>query len=141
MSRRSATVRHASGATPRLPVEATGPGLTLNERLVRESDRERARELLRVLALGIAVLVPLLLHVWQQVVFVETAYRIEDLRTNRSGLERELRALKLERAALESLERIEEQARAQGLVEPPVSSVISVGPAASGPDAPVEGKP
>jgi cell division protein FtsL len=141
MSRRSAAVRRTRGTTPLPPVEGTRPGLTLNERLVRESDRERAGELLRVLTLGIAVLVPLLLHVWQQVVFVETAYRIEELRTDRSAMERELRSLKLERASLESLQRIEAQARAQGLVVPPVASVISVQPAAQDARGGVRGRP
>ena len=86
MSRRApdATTRH-KGRGPIIP-PAPPPkklaGLALNERLVRERDRDRARELVRLLALGVAVLLPLLAHVWQQVAFVESAYRAEELRSD-----------------------------------------------------------
>ena len=100
--------------------------LSLNHRLVRERDRERARELLRTLGLGIIVLLPLLLHVWQQVTFVETAYRVAALRSQRQTLEVSLRKVRMERASLEALSRIEVEARSLGLMQPPPEAVVMV---------------
>lgn len=104
----------------------TAARLSLNDRLDRERDRDRARELFRALGLGVLVLVPLLLHVWQQVTFVETAYHVAALRARRQDLEKQLRLLHLERASLESLERVERQARRTGLVLPPPEAVVQI---------------
>lgn len=108
-------------------------GVAVNERLLRERDLERARELARMLTLGVAVLVPLLLHVWQQVAFVEAAYRVEALRAEQSRLERMLRETQLERASLESLDRIEREARRRlGMHRPPPEAVVAVRPELAG---------
>ena len=62
MSQRApdATTRHRSRGPiiPPAPPPKKLAGLALNERLVRERDRDRARELVRLLALGVAVLLP-----------------------------------------------------------------------------------
>jgi hypothetical protein len=129
MSRTTSAIRRPrrEGTPPPAPPARSLPGLALNDRLVRERDRDRARELLRTLALGIAILLPLLLHVWQQVTFVETAYRVADLRGERAKLQEALREMRLERASLEALDRIEARARAAGLVPPPPEAVVRVG--------------
>ena len=124
------TARRGEAPT-RGPIPGSPPRLAINARLVRERDRDRARELARTLALGIAVLLPLLLHVWQQVATMETAYRAESLRAERDRLGHRLREVRMERAALESLDRIESEARGRlGLIHPAPEEVITVLPAA-----------
>jgi cell division protein FtsL len=102
---------------------------TLNERLVRERDRERARDLVRKLGLGVVILLPLLLYLWGHVAFMETARRVAGLREQETQLERLLREVRLERAALESLDRIATHASASlGMAPPAPESVLLVGP-------------
>ena len=71
----------------------------------------------------------MLFHVWQQVTYLETAYRLGELRTEKERAEHLLREVRLERASLESLERIEAEARKLGLVHPPAAAVLPVLPA------------
>jgi len=123
----------ARPARSRLPVpRAALPDLgqrTLNERLVRERDRDRARDLVRKLALGVAILLPLLLYLWGHVAFMETARRVAGLRAQQIQLERLLREVRLERATLESLDRIATHASASlGMAPPAPESVLLVGP-------------
>ncbi|MGD8375753.1 MAG: hypothetical protein PVF68_06395 [Acidobacteriota bacterium] len=122
----SAAHRMRREQTAAAPSRETAARLSLNDRLERERDRERVREMFRAVGLGVLVLVPLLLHVWQQVTFVETAYHVAELRARRQELEKSLRILRLERASLESLERVEGQARRAGLVQPPPEAVVQV---------------
>ncbi len=56
---------------------AEGLRLQINARLVKEKDRARARELRRLLIYGAAIVVPLLVYVWQRVEFVQVSYRVE----------------------------------------------------------------
>ena len=140
MSQRAphATTRHRSRGPiiPPAPPPKKLAGLALNERLVRERDRDRARELVRLLALGVAVLLPLLAHVWQQVAFVESAYRAEELRSERDQINHLLREVRMERASLESLDRVEAEARGRlGLIAPPSDAVVPVRPAKPPADA------
>ena len=101
--------------------------LTINERLIREQDRDRAKELARLTGFGIALLLPLLLYVWQQVTFVETAYQVEALQREREELQGLLRKARMERASLEAPHRIERLARARlGLVQPHPEEVVVI---------------
>ena len=98
--------------------------LTLNEQLIREQDRERNHELLRISMLGVAVLVPLLLYVWLQVGFMETAYQVEEFQSEQARLELLLRSAQLERASLENPERVERLARQRLAMEQPAPEAI-----------------
>jgi cell division protein FtsL len=98
--------------------------LALNERLVRERDRERARELVRKLALGVAVLLPLLIYLYGQVAFMESALRVTRLRDERDRLEHLLREVRLERASLESLDRIADEAQRRLDMAPPSPDAV-----------------
>ena len=101
--------------------------LTVNEQLIREQDREHTRELWRISLMGVAVLVPLLLYVWLQVSFMETAYKVEALQSEQARLERLLRRAQLERASLEAPARIEDLARRRlAMLQPPPEAVRSV---------------
>lgn len=116
---------------PAVPAPPALPDLghmALNERLVRERDRDRARELVKNLALGVAVLLPLLLYLWSQVAFMETSFNVARLRQERDRLQQQLQEVRLERASLESLGRIAiEAGRRLDMVPPPADSVWIVG--------------
>jgi cell division protein FtsL len=93
--------------------------IVLNERLVKERDAARVRELRRVLALCAALLVPVLFYVWQQVEYIRTGYRIEALREEKAKLVEWGRKLRLERATLLDLRRIEKVAVERLRLVPP----------------------
>jgi cell division protein FtsL len=101
--------------------------LTVNEQLIREQDREHTREMWRISLLGVAVLVPLLLYVWLQVAFMETAYKVEAMQSEQDRLVRQLRRTRLERASLEMPARIESMARKRlAMLQPPPEAVRAV---------------
>lgn len=103
------------------------PGL--NRRLTLELDRGRVRELLIVVGLAGAMLLPLLAYVWQNIEWIESGYAIESLKTRREKLIEANHKLRLERASLESLERVQRLATDQlGLAEPPGGTVVLVSP-------------
>ena len=93
--------------------------ILLNRRLVRERDRSRSRELLRVLAYGAAIALPLLGYVWQRVDFLRVSYRVEALEKRQQQLREDGEALKVERSHLLAHDRIERLARKNlGLIDP-----------------------
>ncbi len=101
--------------------------LRLNARLVREKDRARARELRRLALYGAAIVVPLLVYVWQRVDFIRLSYKVEALGKERQELVERNRQLTVERSLLLSPDRIERVARKQlGLSDPPPADVRRV---------------
>lgn len=99
----------------------------LNERLVLEPDRGRMRELLLVLALSALMLVPLLFYVRQSSEWLRAGYRMEQLKNQRDHLNEVNQELKLEKASLENLVRVEKVASDQlGLAQPPGGTVVLV---------------
>ncbi|OLD65270.1 MAG: hypothetical protein AUI47_02465 [Acidobacteria bacterium 13_1_40CM_2_68_5] len=106
---------------------AEGLRLQINARLVKEKDRARARELRRLLIYGAAIVVPLLVYVWQRVEFLQVSYRVEALKKERQELQEKNKQLTVERSFLTSPDRIEHLARTQlGLIDPPPSDVRRV---------------
>jgi len=106
---------------------ADGPRLQINARLVKEKDRARARELRRLLFYGAAIVVPLLVYVWQRVEFLQLSYRVEALKKERQQMQEQNKQLTVERSFLTSPDRIEHLARTQlGLIDPPSSDVRRV---------------
>jgi len=109
--------------TPKNPSRLPG----LNHRLVLEPDRGRVRELLLALALSGLMLLPLLLFVWQSSEWVRSGYRIERLKNQRDHLNEVNHQLRLEKASLENLARVEQVANEQlGLAQPPGGTVVLV---------------
>jgi len=105
----------------------TSPRLQINARLVKERDRARARELRRLLVYGAAIVVPLLVYVWQRVEFLSLSYEVEGLKKERQQLQEQNKQLTLERSFLLSPDRIERLARKElGLVDPQPSDVRRV---------------
>jgi cell division protein FtsL len=101
------------------------PGL--NRNLVLELDRGRVRELLLVVALSGLMLLPLLVYVWQNVEWIEGGYRIEKLKNQRDRLVEVNHQLRLEKASLTSLARVEQAAGERlGLAQPPAGTVVLV---------------
>jgi cell division protein FtsL len=113
----------APGGRPRSQVKLPW----LNHRLVLEPDRGRMRELLLAVSMSGVMLVPLLLYVRQSSEWLRAGYRIEELKNQRERLIETHRRLRLEKASLESLARVEQVAVLQlGLAQPPAGTVVLV---------------
>ena len=92
----------------------------VNRRLVRERDRTRSRELLRIVLYGAGIALPLLGYVWQRVDFLRVSYKVERIEKHRQDLSESNESLRVERAHLMDHGRIERMARKQlGMVDPP----------------------
>ena len=101
--------------------------VVLNQRLVKERDRARVRDLKRVAWICAGLLVPILFYVWQQVEFIRTGYQIEQLRAEKARLTEWNRQMKLERATLLNLKRIESLGRGRlGLVPPDSQNTVKL---------------
>ena len=74
------------------------------------------RELIGYLTLSALVVIPAVFGLWQQNVYVQTRFEIESLRKERLSLQERYRCLRIERATLESLTRVGDEARKCGLV-------------------------
>lgn len=95
------------------------PRLRINERLVKERDRARARELRMLLLYGAMIAIPLLVYVRQRVDFIRLSYRVEEMKKERQTLLDTNKQLTVERSLLLSPDRIESVARRQlGLADP-----------------------
>jgi cell division protein FtsL len=78
-----------------------------NNPIVREIDRERNREMVRSVALGVFLVAVLLFWAWQQFELRRNGYRLEQMQQQRA-LEAEVnRHLRLEAQTLKAPERIE----------------------------------
>jgi cell division protein FtsL len=98
-----------------------------NVTVVREGDPRRLRWVV-FLFLGVAAAVaPVAAYLIQQMQYVETRYRVEELRGRLQRLEETERRLRIERATLETLPRVEERANDElGLVHPTPRQVVVV---------------
>ena len=78
-----------------------------NNAIVREIDRERNREMVRSVAIGVFLVSVLLFWAWQQFELRRNGYRLEQMQQER-GVEAEVnRHLRLEVQTLQAPERIE----------------------------------
>lgn len=101
--------------------------VVLNQHLVKERDQARVRDLRRVVWICAAILAPVLFYVWQQVEYIRYGYQVEQLRAERSRLTEWNRKLKLERATLLNLKRIEKVASGRlGLVPPSPDNTVKI---------------
>jgi len=96
-----------------------------NEYLVRERDRRRVRDLLRVLLLVVPLGLALLAYTWIHLERLDTAFRVRELERELHGLERQKRQLRLETAYLSSARRVESRAEQElGLAPPRPEQVV-----------------
>ena len=94
------------------------PRLKINARLIRERDRKTSRDLILLFLISSILLLPLLLYVRQRMEFVRSGYRLQALTKEMNRLEDRNRQLRVERASLRSLQRVEKIARKNlGLVD------------------------
>lgn len=101
-----------------------------NSRVVREVDPRARRDLRSVLGLVIALVVAMALYAWPGLELRRTGLDIVRLNREREMLVERNRKLKLEKASLEQLQRVEQLARRElQLVAPAPERVIVVLPA------------
>ena len=101
--------------------------VVLNQHLVKERDQVRARELRRLAWICAGLLIPILFYVWQQIEFIRTGYQIEQLRAEQIRLTEWNRQMKLERATLSNLKRIELLGRSRlGMVPPDPKNTVKI---------------
>ncbi len=107
-----------------------------NSRLVKMDDPQRAREN-RVLVVTLIVAFSLVMvYAYQHLKAIDYGYQIEQLRSERSNLEKANSELRAQEMRLSSPERIEAEARRLGLQDPEPGQIILVEaarPQASGP--------
>jgi cell division protein FtsL len=101
-----------------------------NSHIVRERDRQRSRELLAVLSLGIPVGLFLLLFTWQNLEVIHLGREATRLQKTLEQAEREQKALQAELERLTSLDRVEGTAETLGLQRSDPASIVVVHPEA-----------
>ena len=94
--------------------------------IVRERDRQRFRELLAVLALGIPIAVFLLFFTWQNLEVIRLGHEATRLQRSRKEIEDSNKALQLELDRLTSLQAVEEKATALGFEPTEPKNVVTV---------------
>lgn len=103
-----------------------------NSNVVRQVDPRTSRELWALVGLVAAVVFGLVLYAWPQLELRQTAQTTQQLAREKERLLEENRKLRLEKASLEDLRRIEAIAtRELGLVVPPPERTIVVEPASA----------
>jgi len=120
-------MRRAGGATPiqmSLGLRLASTADQRAARFHRESDRKRLRAMLAGIAVA-GVLVTLVLGlVGLRMQQVRLSYRLDSLRTAKAGAEETNRRLSVEKASLQSLARIEGEARGRlGMIAPTQAQV------------------
>lgn len=110
---------------------------TVEQRLVRRSQRSPASDLMVTVVASVSIALPLLFYLHQHVEMLRHGYEIEALEERRTALVERGRELEVARAEAASLSRVEEQARILGLEAPAPGDVYS----AKGPRTLVPGVP
>ena len=87
-----------------------------NRILVREQRPMKGRDLVLYVTLSSLILLPAVFGLWQQNEFVRSRFEIEALRREKLAMQERYRCLRIERATLEALPRIVQEARRSGLV-------------------------
>lgn len=112
-----------------------------NVHIVRERDRQRFRELLAVLGLGVPIGLFLLLFTWQNLEVIRLGHEATSLQKQRKDIEDENKALQLELDRLTSLDAVQTKATNLGFAATDPRNVVMVEggaqPATSGVPVPV----
>ena len=101
-----------------------------NTHIVRERDRQRFRELLAVLALGIPIGLFLLLFTWQNLEVIRLGREATQLQKTRKEIEDSNKALQLELDRLTALDSVEKTATSLGFSPTEADSIVMVSPEA-----------
>ena len=97
-----------------------------NTHIVRERDRQRFRELLAVLSLGIPIGLFLLLFTWQNVEVIRLGREATRLQKNLKDIEAAHKSLQLELDRMTSLETVEKKATALGFESTDPKAIVLV---------------
>jgi len=98
-----------------------------NERLVRQVDRERNRQLVMVAVTALLLAAAVLAYGWQHFEMIRNGYRMEEQRQEREYLMQIQRQLSLEKASLASPDRIEAIATGElGMMVPSDGQVVVI---------------
>ncbi|HWS71541.1 MAG TPA: hypothetical protein VN605_05480 [Thermoanaerobaculia bacterium] len=100
-----------------------------NIHIVRERDRQRFRELLAVLALGIPIGLFLLLFTWQNLEVIRLGHEATSLQKARKQIEDSNKQLRFELDRLTALDAVEQKAGALGFQPTDPRSIVTVSPA------------
>jgi cell division protein FtsL len=101
-----------------------------NTHIVRERDRQRFRELLAVLSLGVPIGLFLLLFTWQNLEVIRLGHEATRLQKARKQVEDDNKRLQLELNRMTGLDTVATKATALGLAPSKPASIVMV--AASG---------
>jgi hypothetical protein len=97
-----------------------------NHTPVREPDRERSRWMWTLMCGIVAAMAPLVFYLMQTNRYVETGYRLEQLRESLSAIAETERHLSVTCTTLETPPRVERAARKLGLHRPSTESLVIV---------------
>jgi cell division protein FtsL len=97
-----------------------------NVHIVRERDRQRFRELLAVLALGIPIGLFLLLFTWQNLEVIRLGREATNLQKVRKEIDEENKRLQVEIDRLTALESVQKRATELGLAKTEPSGIVMV---------------
>lgn len=97
-----------------------------NSHIVRERDRQRFRELLAVLSLGIPIGLFLLLFTWQNLEVIRLGHEATRLQKSRKELIDSNKSLQLDFDRLTALNTVEEKAAALGLAPADPAAIVLV---------------
>jgi cell division protein FtsL len=97
-----------------------------NRHLVRQLHRGRLKELLMVAVLVAVLLLPLLGYVWNHMEWIRVGYEMERLKRERLAQAELGERLRIERASLASLARVEGEARDRLGLVPASGAVVAV---------------
>ena len=107
-----------------------------NVHIVRERDRQRFRELLAVLSLGIPVGLFLLLFTWQNLEVIRLGREATRLQQTRKQMQDANKSLQLELDRLTSLDAVEKKAVTLGFASTDPGAVVMVTKVSVAPPAP-----
>jgi len=99
-----------------------------NIHIVRERDRQRFRELLAVVALGVPIGFFLLVFTWQNLEVIRLGHEATHLQQTRKEIEDANKALRLELDRLTSLDSVERKATALGFQPTDPAAIVMVQP-------------
>ena len=97
-----------------------------NVHIVRERDRQRFRELLAVLGLGLPIGLFLLLFTWQNLEVIRLGHEATSLQKQRKDIEDGNKALQLELDRLTALDTVEKKATSLGFEATDPRAVVMV---------------
>ena len=104
-----------------------------NTHIVRERDRQRFRELLAVLSLGVPIGLFLLLFTWQNLEVIRLGHEATRLQKQRKELEGANKTLQLELDSLTSLAAVETKAVALGFEATSPAAIVTIQPGQQAP--------